>query len=307
MLQEARAPLSTEAGRESIWYMKLNPTVEDMSSDVESGTHGGCEREKRRPVLRVDQEDIDLQNSEDRGRRSRCAHGLRRNLTRQRTRWPEPLRRSAGQQQEATNYNSRRASLQQRPDVESSKIVIAEHPPDHRGSRTSAIQPNQQSDRLMSAVHSSVFTFLVRLMVAHSIPVRPFNATQPDLSPIRIRCPRTTEPLLRAFRTAVYVLELYARILHDHHPAGHFVDEFVDSHLHSITLTAVFRHFHVISHAAIHPASPGDRCEYFLLRTHLDPLARLQTQIRRSVSAARPGWFPPPVDMASRHAAAGTS
>ena len=66
MLQEARAPLSTEAGRESIWYMKLNPTVEDMLSDVESGTHGGCEREKRMPVLRVDQEDIDLQDSEDR-------------------------------------------------------------------------------------------------------------------------------------------------------------------------------------------------------------------------------------------------
>jgi hypothetical protein len=65
MLQEARAPLSTQAGRESIWYMKLNPTVEDMSSDVESGTYGNCGRKKRLPVLRVDQKDVDLQESQN--------------------------------------------------------------------------------------------------------------------------------------------------------------------------------------------------------------------------------------------------
>jgi hypothetical protein len=46
--------------------MKLNPTVESMLSDVESGTHGGCEREKRMPVLRVDQGNIDLQDGEHR-------------------------------------------------------------------------------------------------------------------------------------------------------------------------------------------------------------------------------------------------
>ena len=65
MLQEARAPLSTQAGRESIWYMKLNPTVEDMSSDVDSGTYGNCGRKKRLPVLRVDQKDVGLQESQN--------------------------------------------------------------------------------------------------------------------------------------------------------------------------------------------------------------------------------------------------
>jgi len=66
MLQEARAPLSTQAGKDAIWYLKLNPTVEDMLSDVESGTNGDCGRKKRTPVLRVDRQDIDLQNGQDR-------------------------------------------------------------------------------------------------------------------------------------------------------------------------------------------------------------------------------------------------
>jgi hypothetical protein len=68
MLQESRAPLSTAAGKESIWYMKLNPTVDDMLSDVEGGPHGGCAHEKRRPVLRIDQETVDLDDGEDRAR-----------------------------------------------------------------------------------------------------------------------------------------------------------------------------------------------------------------------------------------------
>jgi hypothetical protein len=68
MLLEARQPLSTARGRESIWYMKQNPRLEDMMSDVESGDLGGCGRKVRAPILRVDQEDVDLNDSRDRAR-----------------------------------------------------------------------------------------------------------------------------------------------------------------------------------------------------------------------------------------------
>lgn len=66
MLQEARTPLSSSAGRDSIWYLKLDPTVEDMTSDVESGPRGNCGQRRRAPVLRVNQSDIERQGSSGR-------------------------------------------------------------------------------------------------------------------------------------------------------------------------------------------------------------------------------------------------
>lgn len=66
MLREARAPLSTPAGRRSIWYLKMNPMLDDMWSDVESGPQGSCGRIRRQPVLRVDGRDVDLGDARDR-------------------------------------------------------------------------------------------------------------------------------------------------------------------------------------------------------------------------------------------------
>lgn len=66
MLREARVPLSTPAGRSSIWYLKMNPMLHDMRSDVESGPHGSCGRIRREPVLRVDGRDVNPGEARDR-------------------------------------------------------------------------------------------------------------------------------------------------------------------------------------------------------------------------------------------------
>jgi hypothetical protein len=68
LLQEMHAPLTTQAGQDSIWYMKQNPTIEDMVSDVPSGPFGNCPGTKRRPRFRIDGTDINPQNSADRAK-----------------------------------------------------------------------------------------------------------------------------------------------------------------------------------------------------------------------------------------------